>query len=128
TLGRSWSHHVTTTDLSPRAILWRIGMFEPRDQGEVEIMGDDIDGYAGHRFGTFVRLRHLATGGQLLVLNVHLPTGSSEELQAIRHSSANRIADLAEQWSTQYGDIPIVAMGDFNNYFDTVIGGLPSAP
>ncbi|HLQ82210.1 MAG TPA: endonuclease/exonuclease/phosphatase family protein [Bacillota bacterium] len=128
TLGRSWSHHVTTTDLSPRAVLWRIGMFEPLDQGEVEIMGDDIDGYAGQRFGTFVRLRHLATGGQLLVLNVHLPTGSSEELQAIRHSSANRIADLAEQWSTQYGDIPIVAMGDFNNYFDTVIGGLPSAP
>ena len=128
TLGRAYSHHVTETDLSPRAILWRVGMFDALDRGEVEIMGDEIDGYAEQRFATFVRLRHLATGGELMVLNVHLPTGGSEELQSLRHSAVLHIAARVEQWTKQYGDLPVVVMGDFNNYFDTVIGGVPSAP
>lgn len=128
TLGRGYSHYMAGPDLSPRAIFWRLGMFEALDQGEVEIMGDDIEGYAEQRFATFVRLRHLATGGQLFVVNLHVPTGSSERLQWIRHTAANRVADIVEQWQAEYEGVPAVVMGDYNNYWATVIGGLPSAP
>lgn len=128
TLGGRWRHHMSEMTLSPRAIFWRAGMFKALDQGEVEILGPEVVGHDIQRFGTFVRLRHLVAGGELLVLNVHLPVGGTAELQTIRHDAVQRIADQAEQWSEQYDGIPVIVMGDFNNYWATVIDGVPSAP
>lgn len=127
-LGRCYEHFTVTEDVSPRAIIWKAAKFDRLDAGTVELFDPSVEGYLHQRFGTWVRLEHLGTGQQLMVLNVHLPSGASEERHEIRYHAAQAMAEQVQQWSAEYGDIPVILLGDFNSYYNTVIGGYESGP
>lgn len=127
-LGRGYENFTAPQDISPRAIIWKDAMFDRLDAGVVELLDPSVEGYAKQRYGTWVRLEHLRTGQQLMVLTIHVPTGAAEELHELRYHAALAMADHVKQWSEQYGDIPVILLGDFNSYYETVIGGYQSGP
>lgn len=127
-LGPTWENYTTDVDISPRSIFWKDTVFDEVEHGMIEVIGPEYEGYDIQRYGSYVRLEHREAGEELMVLNVHLPSGATEILHEVRHSAALNIADLVKEWSNTHDDMPVIVLGDFNSYYDTVIGGYASGP
>ncbi|PRD45504.1 endonuclease/exonuclease/phosphatase family protein [Sphingobacterium haloxyli] len=127
-LKQDYHVHVSARSLSPQAIFWKPEKFELIGfNDDIDIFGPSISGYTNQRYVTQVRLRELNTGTELLVYNLHIPSGSNADRQQIRGTAARNIVAHAKAQITRF-KIPVILLGDFNNYPETVIDGLPSSP
>lgn len=117
--------------VSASLIAWKSDKFELVDfNDDIDIFGSEVTGGDGARYVGHVRLREKETGKELLVYSVHVPASTNKpkkEGQRIRQIGAQNLATYAKQKSQELG-IPAAVMGDFNNYFDTVVEGIQSAP
>lgn len=127
-MGSGYDHYVSPKTISPRAIFWKNDKYELVASDTKDLISPSITGYSTQRYASYVRLRHISTGKLLIVFNVHLPLGSEVAKQQLRYDMASFLAGKVQQYSGDYGDIPIIVMGDFNSYYSTVINGVPSAP
>lgn len=122
--------HVSSREVSARLICWKPEKFELVSyDDDVDVFGAEVSGRNTARYPTQVRLREKATGKELLVYNVHLPAGSNvprEEAQWVRSVGAKNLAQHIKQEAGNTG-LPVIVMGDFNNYPETVIEGNASS-
>jgi len=122
-----YNYHVSGRSISPQAIFWKPEKFELVSfNDDIDIFGSATTGRDNQRYVTHVRLRERSSGKELLIYNLHIPTGSHVNLQQLRGIAANNISLHAKQQASQH-NIPAIVLGDFNNYPETVIGGFPSA-
>lgn len=131
-----YDHHligVKDVEASPSLIFWKRERFELVDAGWTDMLQGNNSYTAGkystHRYAHYVQLREKASGGEFLVYNLHLKTnGTSVNYQKLRYDLITSIAPAAKARSRKLKAIPVFMMGDFNNYWDTVYDGIPSAP
>ncbi len=126
-MGTDYDNYVSPLDISARAIFWKNDKYELLASDTKDIMGGSITGYLPYRYASYVRLKHIATGKSLIVFNIHLPAGGGDTLQEVRHIAANIVASKVQNFSSDFGNVPVIVMGDFNGYYNTVISGFPSA-
>lgn len=127
-LGEHYDYHVSPRTISPKAVLWKPDRFELVSfDDDIDIFGSSVSGYASQRYATQVRLRERNTGKELLVYNLHIPEGGNRERQEIRGIATRNVAAHAKSQVSQ-SKLPVIVLGDLNNYPETVIDGLPSAP
>lgn len=128
-LGGTYSYHISSRNISGRAIFWKTDKYSlVAFDDDIEIFDNSVSGYATQRYITYVRLKEKVTNKELLVFTIHPPSGSDAELQRIRGVVANVVAAKAKALAQAAGNLPVVILGDLNNYPETVISGLPSAP
>ena len=122
--------HVSEREVSARVIAWKPEKFELVSYDDnIDIFGSEVNGQNTARYPTHVRLKEIETGKEVLVYNVHVPAGSNlqrEEAQRIRSVGAQNLAVYAKQKRQETG-LPVIIMGDFNGYPETVIDGHSSA-
>lgn len=122
--------HVSEREVSARVIAWKPEKFELVSYDDnIDIFGTEVTGQNAARYPTHVRLKEIETGKEVLVYNVHVPAGSNlprEEAQRIRSVGAQKLAAYAKQKKQETG-LPVIIMGDFNGYPETVIDGHSSA-
>lgn len=125
------SHTSKRELISGRLISWKPEKFELVDyDDDIDIFGSEVTGGEGARHVGHVRLREIETGKELLVYSLHVPASTNkpkQEGQRIRNIGARNVAKYAKQKSEELG-IPAIVMGDFNNYINTVVEGIISAP
>ena len=118
--------HVSARGVSARLICWKPEKFELVSYDDnIDIFGTEVSGHNTARYPTYVRLKEMTTGKEILVYSVHVPAGSNlprEEAQRIRAVGAQNLAIHAKQ-RKQETNLPVIIMGDFNSYPETVIGG-----
>lgn len=125
----TYSYHISTRDVSARAIFWKTDKYSLLAfDNDIEAFDGSVSGNTVQRFITYVRLKEKASNKEILVFTIHPPTGSDAEKQRVRGVLAKVISEKAKALSRSANDAPVVILGDFNNYFDTVISGLPSSP
>ena len=127
-MGSGYDNYVSNRNISARAIFWKNDKYELVASDTKELLSAAVSGYTSQRYASYVRLRHIATGKMLIVFNVHLPAGADAVTAQIRFDMATNLAGKVQQFSSDYGNIPVIVMGDFNSYYNTVINGLISAP
>lgn len=127
-LSGEYDVHISARIIDPRAVFWK------KDKYSLVGFDDNIEGYdstvSGYYTGRYVscvRLKEKNTGKELLVFNLHPNSGGSVEKQRMRGILARRVADTAKKLSKKY-HAPAIVLGDFNNYVNTVIDGLPGSP
>ena len=119
---------------SPRIIFWRKARFELVESDNIDLLNIypeyAPDEYLTSRYANFVRLREKSSGHELLVYLVHVKSGGkrSNEYQLLRRQCIQSLCRVAKAKSDSLGGMPVIAMGDLNNYAKTVINGVPSAP
>lgn len=118
--------HVSERDVSARVIAWKPEKFELVSYDDnIDIFGSEVSGHNTARYPTHVRLREIETGKEILIYSAHVPAGSNlakEEAQRIRSVGAQKLAAHAKQKRQDTG-LPVIIMGDFNSYPETVIEG-----
>ena len=121
--------HVSARSISAKLICWKPEKFELVSyDDDIDVFGTDVSAHNTARYPGHVRLREIKTGKEMLVFNAHLPAGSKlqkGEAQRIRSIGAINLAKYARQKSQETG-LPVIVMGDFNNYPTTVIDSYPS--
>lgn len=121
-------------EVSPRAIFWRKSRFEAVGGANLDLLADHPEyapeDYYTSRWANHVRLREIATGREVLVYCVHVKAGGRkhDEYQLLRRQCVEAVARAAKAESERLGGLPIIALGDLNNYAKTVLNGVPSAP
>ena len=122
--------HVSEREVSARVIAWKPEKFELVSyDDDIDIFGTEVTGQNTARYPTHVRLKEIESGKEILVYNVHVPAGTNlprEEAQRIRSVGAQKLAAYAKQKRQETG-LPVIIMGDFNGYPETVIDGHSSA-
>lgn len=128
-LSSQYSAHISDRNITARAIFWK------KDKYSLVEFDDNIDMYdktiTGHplqQYPTYVRLKEKTTNKEIMVFTIHPPTGRELNLVRLRKVMTTVLASKAKAMSRASDDTPVVVMGDFNNYFDTVIEGIPSGP
>lgn len=118
--------HISKREVSARVIAWKPGKFELVSyDDDIDIFGSEVTGQNTARYPTHVRLKEIETGKEVLVYSVHVPAGSNlprEEAQRIRSVGAQNLATHAKTKHQETG-LPVIIMGDFNSYPQTVIEG-----
>lgn len=123
--GAGYDSYVSPKEISCRAIFWKSDSYSLVNAEDVEILPSATTGYITQRFATHVTLTHVATGQQVDVYNIHLPYRSDR--QQIRNTAATTLSkQIRERY--QIRQHPVILMGDFNNYYDTVVDGIQGAP
>lgn len=121
--------HVSEREVSARMIAWKPERFELVSYDDnIDIFGSEVKGQNTARYPTHVRLKEIDTGKEVLVYSVHVPAGSNlprEEAQRIRSVGAQNLVAHAKQKRQETG-LPVIIMGDFNSYPETVIEGYSS--
>jgi endonuclease/exonuclease/phosphatase family metal-dependent hydrolase len=125
-MGSGYDSYISPRTISARAIFWKNDKYQLVASDTKDIL-PDTTGYSSQRYASYVRLKHIATNKMLIIFNVHLPLGNDVHKQSLRRHMATYLAGKVQQYSSDYGNIPVIVMGDFNNYFDTIIGGIASA-
>lgn len=130
--GKYDSHLSKREKVSGRLIGWKPDKFELADYNDdVEIFSpEEVSEQPGARYVGNVILREIKTGKKLSVYSVHVPAGTNlpkKEGQRIRQLGAHNLAIYAKEKAEETG-IPAIVLGDFNNYFNTVVDGILSAP
>ncbi len=127
-LSSEYDVHISSRIIDPRAIFWKKDKYSLVDfDDNIEGYDNTVSGYYTGRYVSHVRLKEKKTGKELLVFNIHPNSGSSAEKQRMRGILARRVADTAKKLSKKY-HAPAIVLGDFNNYANTVIDGLPGSP
>ena len=133
-LSPDYAYREMGIEASPRIIFWRKSRFEAVESDNIDLLSvyPDYapDEYATCRYANFVRLREKSSGHELLVYLVHVKSGGkrSNEYQLLRRQCIQSLCRVAKAKSDSLGGMPVIAMGDLNNYAKTVINGVPSAP
>lgn len=123
-----YDSHVSDRQISARAIFWKSDKFELVSYDDnIDIFGSQVSGYHNQRYISQVRLKEKETGKDLFVYNIHLPAGNSGTLQSVRGVGAKAVAEHGKRLADEYG-IPVIVLGDFNNYNEPYIDNFPPAP
>lgn len=97
---------------SENSIIWKLKTFKLIDSGK-----DEIKYFDGEKVDTpWVKLRHRATGKEVIVMNTHDPVTSREHGSNV----AERIADAIihrKDAARRSKDTPVILVGDFNSAF-----------
>ncbi|WP_161554466.1 endonuclease/exonuclease/phosphatase family protein [Sinomicrobium soli] len=130
-IGENYDSHISEREVSARLISWKPGKFELVSYNDdIDIFGSEVTGRNTARYIAHVRLREIETGKEILVYNVHVPASTNlpkKDGQRIRQIGARNLAEYVKQEVKESG-LPAVVLGDLNNYFDTVVEGIKSAP
>lgn len=130
-LKEHYDSYISEKEVSARLISWKPDKFELVSyNNNIDIFGSKVEGRNTARYVGNVRLREIESGKELLVYNVHVPASSNlprEEGQKIRQIGARNLAEYVKKEVKETG-LPAIVLGDLNNYFDTVIEGIKSAP
>ncbi len=93
-------------------IMFRESMLELRDSGVTEIYpGSQTSPW--QRYCTWAKLRHRATGRELIAFNTHLAPFQTIEIARIRSATVSRLIDTMRHADPGYRT-PAVLAGDFN--------------
>lgn len=115
--------------MSARAVFWKRERFELVETCSVDMLpGRYPDKYTTSRYALHVRLREKSTGRELLVYNIHIKSGSSEEVVRLRKECVDGLCPVAQKRSEELGGVPVMVMGDMNNHPETTPHGIPGAP
>src|SRR5699024_1868579 len=83
-LGGHYTSHVSHRDISSRAIFWKPSKYELVEfDDDIEVLDEDVKGYATTRYVTYVRLKEKETRKELLVINLHAPSRYSGKKKMI---------------------------------------------
>lgn len=121
-------------EASPRIIFWRKGRFDAQESGNIDLLAGfpeyAPDDYFTSRFANYVRLRERNTGCEVLVYLVHVKSGGRrhDDYQLLRRQCIQGLCRVAKAESARSGGVPVIAMGDLNNYAKNITNGIPSAP
>lgn len=130
-IGETYDSHISGREVSARLISWKPEKFELVEyDDDIDIFGEEVTGRYSARFIGHVKLREIKTGKELLLYNIHVPASTNlprKDGQEIREVGARNLAKYAKQKTLETG-LPAIVLGDFNNYFATVIEGIQSAP
>lgn len=114
-LGGHYTSHVSHRDISSRAIFWKPSKYELVEfDDDIEVLDEDVKGYATTRYVTYVRLKEKETKKELLVINLHAPSSYSGNKEMIRNKLALNIAGKAKELSKNANNAPVFVVGDFN--------------
>lgn len=127
-LDESYSYYATEREVSARAVFWKTNQFTLIDTGEFDLLEGHYPStqFWPQRYAIYVMLRHISTGKDIRLFHVHLPVYASNQL--VRYIAVNELADIAKDISFNNNDEPIIILGDLNNYPNTVVDGVISAP
>lgn len=116
--------------MSARAVFWKRDRFEVVETYTIDMLGSDRypEKYESQRYALHVRLREKATGRELLFYNVHIKSGSTEEVVKLRKECVDGLCPVAMKRSEELGGLPVIVTGDMNNHPDTSPHGIPGAP
>lgn len=124
-------HVLNVVDASPRLVFWKKNKFSLVESATIDMLADlypSASSYTANRYAHYVCLKELTTNKVILVYVVHFKSGSTATHQNIRYQSALTLCSVAKSKSQNYGDAPVIIMGDMNNYSKTTIDGISSAP
>lgn len=128
-LKNKYSYHVSDLAISPRIVFWKPEKYNLVETETIDLLpGKYPNMYSTQRYAHYVRLKEKITRNEVLIYNVHLRSGSDIETQALRKEKAERLCKIASDKSLELGNIPVIVMGDMNNYTETVVGGVPPSP
>src|SRR5699024_6892596 len=128
-LGGHYTSHVSHRDISSRAIFWKPSKYELVEfDDDIEVLDEDVKGYATTRYVTYVRLKEKETKKELLVINLHAPSSYSGNKEMIRNKLALNIAGKAKELSKNANNAPVFVVCDFNALPNTRDGMGITAP
>lgn len=129
-LAADYDTHISAREVSARVIAWKPDKFSLVSyDDDLDIFGTEVSGRDKQRYVSHVRLKALESGKEVLVYNVHIPASSGlpkAEGQRIRSVGTRNLATHVKKQQAETG-LPVVIMGDFNNYPGTVIDGNSSS-
>lgn len=116
--------------MSARAIFWKRGRFELVESYAVDMLDRDKypEKHVSSRYALHARLREKETGREILVYNIHVKAGSSEENVALRKECVDALCPAAMKRSEELGGLPVIVTGDMNNHPATSPHGIPGSP
>lgn len=121
-------------EASPRIIFWRKGRFDAIDSGNIDLLAEfpeyGPEEYYASRFANYVRLRERNSGCEVLIYLVHVKSGGRrhDDYQLLRRQCIQGLCRVAKAESARSGGLPVIALGDLNNYAKNITNGIPSAP
>lgn len=132
-LSGDYSFHTlqkTQPDADPTLIGWKQDRFELVSGGSIDMLLGNVSyaagDYANGRYAHYVQLRERKSGRELLVYNIHVKAGGTE-FQQVRYDCVSTLCPVAISRAEKAG-VPVLVMGDFNNYMTTWAGDIPPAP
>lgn len=132
-LSRTYAFHVSgESNCDSYLVAWKKDKFT-LVEGDVMDMLKGNEAYDGksnlNRFAHWVRLRDNGSGQDFLVYDIHVKTnGTNVSYQQLRYDCISSLCPATKFRAKQCGGIPVVILGDFNNYMDTMDGDIISAP
>lgn len=128
-LKNKYSYKVSNLAISPKIIFWKPGKYDLIESETIDLLPEKYPNmYKEQRYAHYVRLKEKTTKKEILVYDVHLRSGSDIETQALRKEKAESLCKIASEKSSELGNIPVIVLGDMNNYPETVVGGIPPSP
>lgn len=132
-LADAYTFHVSKdTDCDAALIAWKTDKYELVEGGTTDMLQANPAYTADKKknnLAHWVRLKEKAGGREFLLYNIHVKTNSSTvSYQQLRYDCIQGLLEIAAFRSKHSGDIPVLIVGDFNNYLQTVEEGCISAP
>ena len=132
-LANAYTFHVSAdSNCDPALIAWKKDKYTLVEGGITDMLQTNLEYTAATKksnLAHWVRLKEKAGGREFLLYNIHVKTNSSSvSYQKLRYDCIQGLLEAAAFRSKHAGDIPVLIVGDFNNYLQTVEEGCISAP
>lgn len=132
-LANAYTFHVSAdSNCDPALIAWKKDKYTLVEGGITDMLQANLEYTAATKKSNlthWVRLKEKAGGREFLLYNIHVKTNSSSvSYQKLRYDCIQGLLEAAAFRSKHAGDIPVLIVGDFNNYLQTVEEGCISAP
>ena len=119
-------HVISISGASPALVAWKRDRFSLVSGGAFDMAPGSE--FTASRYAHWVRLREKESGRDFLMYDIHLKTNGTVSYQQLCYDSIQLLVPNVNARAKTYGDIPAVICGDFNNYLNTIDGGVISGP
>ncbi|RZJ86662.1 MAG: hypothetical protein EOO20_17810 [Chryseobacterium sp.] len=112
-INKTYHVHVSKRPISARAIFWKKSKYELVSfDDDIKSIEQPVKENTTVGYISFVRLREKITKKEILIFNLHTPSGNS----AVRNMMAKFVPLRIKEIALRYKNAPVVLLGDFNAF------------